>query len=147
MLALYLAIFDALCVFGIAMEVRAQLRQGVSDYLDIAHQTLKGMGAVGAGSAATALAIAIAVEGIMILAEFVKRRQLAQGIEIGMERGIERGIEQGIEQGMERGVKKGAKDAQERHAKIMREWAEENGIPVENLPKFDAPADSEDAAR
>ena len=75
----------------------------------------------------------------MILAEFVRRRQLAQGIEIGIERGIE--------QGMERGVKKGAKDAQERYDKMMREWAEKNGIPVENLPKFDAQADSEDAAR
>ena len=29
---------------------------------------------------------------------------------------------------------------------MMREWAAERGIPADELPAFDAPADSEDAA-
>ena len=70
----------------------------------------------------------------MVLAQFVKRKQLAEGIEIG------------VEQGVAQGVKQGAESAQQRHAKIMREWAAKRGIPADELPSFDAPADSEDAA-
>ena len=54
----------------------------------------------------------------MILAEFVKRRQLAQGIEIGMERGMERGIEQGIERGVKKGAKRRAGAPRQDYARV-----------------------------
>ena len=174
MIGVYFAIFGVVCGVGIFAEVRSQLSQlsqgAPVDYLETALRIIKGSGSVGIGAASIALTIAIAWEGIMVLAQFVKRRQLAegirigreqgleQGIEIGVERGVEqgreqgieigveRGIERGVERGMEQGVKKGAKDAQQRHAKMMREWAAERGIPADELPAFDAPADSEDAA-
>ena len=162
MLGLYMAIYCVICAAGIAAEIRSQLIKGSDDYIETALRVVKGAGSIGIGAASIALTIAIAWEGIMVLAQFVKRKQLAEGIQIGREQGIEQGKEQGIEIGVERGkeqgieigvergkkqgVKQGAESAQQRHAKIMREWAAKRGIPADELPSFDAPADSEDAA-
>ena len=154
MLGLYLAIYGVICAAGIAAEIRSQLIKGSDDYIETALRVVKGAGSIGIGAASIALTIAIAWEGIMVLAQFVKRKQIAegiqigreQGIEIGVERGKEQGVKQGIEQGVAQGVAQGAKSAQQRHAKIMREWAAKRGIPADELPSFDAQADSEDAA-
>ena len=67
----------------------------------------------------------------MVLAQFVKRKQLADGIKIGREQGREEGREEG------------AKDA----AETMREWAQKRGIPADELPDFNAPRGGEDDAR
>ena len=65
----------------------------------------------------------------MVLAAWVKRRQLKQGIEIGLEQGIEQGKEQGIEIGKKQGI---AEERKRTNAKL-RALAKEYGIPEEKL--------------
>ena len=117
MIGMYFAIFGVVCAVGIFAEVRSQLSrlsQGAPvDYLETALRIIKGSGSVGIGAASIALTIAIAWEGIMVLAQFVKRRQLAEGIRIGREQGLEQGIEQGREQGIEQGREQGIEQGRE----------------------------------
>ena len=83
----------------------------------------------------------------MVLAAWVKKKQLRQGIEIGMEQGIEQGKEIGIEQGIEQGKEIGRAEERKRANAKMRAWAKDameaqqqgKPIPFNELPLEDEP--------
>ena len=84
-------------------------------------QIIVGAGPISLGAAANSILVAISAEGIMVLAAWVKKRQLKQGIQIGVEQGKEIGR---------------AEERQRANAK-MRAWAKEKGIPPDELPTID----------
>ncbi len=84
-------------------------------------QIIVGAGPISLGAAANSILVAISAEGIMVLAAWVKKRQLKQGIQIGVEQGKEIGR---------------AEERQRANAK-MRAWAIEKGIPPDELPTID----------
>ena len=54
----------------------------------------------------------------MVLANWLRKKQLEEGIKIGRTEGVEIGVQ---------------KERKRTHAKL-RAWAKENGVPIENLP-------------
>lgn len=115
MVGAYFALFWIQCVVGISIDIYNQIALLPEIALtDIILQVIVGSGQVSLGAAANSFLVAISVEGIMVLAAWVKKRQY--------ERGFETGITQGI-----------AEERKRANAKI-RAWAEEKGIPIEELP-------------
>ena len=122
MVGVYFALFWIQCVAGIAISVYNQiwLRSDII-ITDTILQVIVGTGPISLGAAANSILIAISAEGIMVLAAWVKKRQLEQGIQIGVEQGKEIGR---------------AEERQRANAK-MRAWAKEKGIPPDELPTID----------
>ena len=126
MVGAYFALFWIQCVVGISIDIYNQITLLPEIALtDIILQVIVGSGQVSLGAAANSFLVAISVEEIMVLAAWVKKRQF--------ERGFETGVAQGITQGKEQGIAEGHKRA---NAKI-RAWAEEKGIPIEELPTIE----------
>ena len=122
MVGLYFALFWIQCVAGMAISVYNQILQ-TADYTfaDTMLHIIVGTGPISLGAAANSILVAISAEGIMVLAAWVKKRQLKQGIQIGVEQGKEIGR---------------AEERQRANAK-MRAWAIEKGIPPDELPTID----------
>ena len=118
MVGVYFALFWIQCVAGIAISVYNQILQA-ADYTlaDTILHIIVGTGPISLGAAANSILIAISAEGIMVLAAWVKKRQLEQGIQIGVEQGKEIGR---------------AEERKRANAK-MRALAKEYGIPEEKL--------------
>jgi hypothetical protein len=110
MVGVYFALFWIQCVAGIAISVYNQiwLRSDIT-ITDTMLQIIVGTGPISLGAAANSILIAISAEGIMVLAAWVKKRQLEQGIQIGR-----------------------AEERKRANAK-MRALAKEYGIPEEKL--------------
>ena len=126
MVGVYLVLFWVQCVVGIGINAYNQILQRAdSSIADITLQAIVGSEEVGIGAATNSLVVVITAEGIMVLAAWVKRRQLKEGIEIGKKQGIEQGIEQGKAQAHKRANAK------------LRAWAEEKGISIEELPNIE----------
>ena len=123
MVRLYFALFWIQCVAGMAISVYNQILQ-TADYTfaDTMLHIIVGAGPISLGAAANSILVAISAEGIMVLAAWVKKRQLKQGIQKGVELGR-------------------AEERKRVNAKL-RAWAKEKGIPLEELPISD---ESEDA--
>ena len=122
MVGAYFALFWIQCVAGIAINAYNQiwLRPDIT-ITDSILRIIVGTGPISLGAAANSILVAISAEGIMVLAAWVKKRQLKQGIQIGVEQGKEIGR---------------AEERQRANAK-MRAWAEEKGIPPDELPTID----------
>ena len=118
MVGIYLVIFWVQCVVGIGVIVYNQILLQYADntIADTVLHVILMSGAVGIGAATNSLLVAISAEGIMVLAAWVKKRQFAEGIEVGKEQGI-------------------AEERKRANAKL-RAWAEEKG-PLEELPEID----------
>ena len=122
MVGTYLVIFWVQCVVGIGINAYNQILQRAdSNIADIALQAIVGSEQIGIGAATNSLVVVITAEGIMVLAAWVKKRQFAEGVEVGKKQGIEQGKAQ----------------AHKRVNAKLREWAEEKGIPIEELPNIE----------
>ena len=123
MVGLYFALFWIQCVAGMAISVYNQILQ-TADYTfaDTILHIIVGTGPISLGAAANSILIAISAEGIMVLAAWVKKRQLEEGIQKGVELGR-------------------AEERKRANAKL-RALAKEYGIPEEKLEIED---ESEDA--
>ena len=123
MVGLYFALFWIQCVAGIAISVYNQILQ-TADYTfaDTMLHIIVGTGPISLGAAANSILVAISAEGIMVLAAWVKKRQLEEGIQKGVELGR-------------------AEERKRANAKL-RALAKEYGIPEEKLEIED---ESEDA--
>ena len=115
MVGLYFALFWIQCVAGIAINAYNQiwLRPDIT-ITDSILRIIVGTGPISLGAAANSILIALSAEGIMVLAAWVKKRQLKQGIEIGRAEGR-------------------AEERKRTNAKLHA-WAIEKGIPIEELP-------------
>ncbi len=114
MVGLYLVIFWVQCVVGVGINVYNQVWQRAdSSIADTILQVILVSGAVGIGAATNSLIVVITAEGIMVLAAWVKKRQFAEGVEVGK------------------------KQERKRTNAKLRAWAEERGIPIEELPKIE----------
>ena len=119
MVGIYLVIFWVQCVVGIGISVYNQIWQRADDNLaDTILQIILVSGEVGIGAATNSLLVVISAEGIMVLAAWVKKRQFAEGVEVGMEQGKEIGR---------------AEERKRANAKL-RALAKEYGIPEDKLP-------------
>ena len=122
MVGLYFALFWIQCVAGRVISVYNQIWLSPDNTLTGAIlQIIVGTGPISLGAAANSILVAISAEGVMVLAAWVKKRQLKQGIQIGVEQGKEIGR---------------AEERQRANAK-MRAWAIEKGIPPDELPTID----------
>lgn len=93
MVGLYLVLFWVQCVVGISINAYNQIWQRAdSSIADTILQVILVSGAVGIGAATNSLIVVITAEGIMVLAAWVKKKQFAEGIEVGKKQGIEQGI-------------------------------------------------------
>lgn len=89
MVGLYLVIFWVQCVVGVGINVYNQVWQRAdSSIADTILQVILVSGAVGIGAATNSLIVVITAEGIMVLAAWVKKRQFAEGVEVGKKQGI-----------------------------------------------------------
>ena len=122
MVGVYFALFWIQCVAGIAINAYNQIwLRPDNTVINSIMQIIVGTGPISLGAAANSILVAISAEGIMVLAAWVKKRQLKQGIQIGVEQGKEIGR---------------AEERQRANAK-MRAWAKEKGIPPDELPTID----------
>ena len=84
MVGVYFALFWIQCVAGITISVYNQILQAADyTFADTILHIIVGTGPISLGAAANSILIAISAEGIMVLAAWVKKRQLEQGIQIG----------------------------------------------------------------
>ena len=90
------ALFWVQCVAGIAINAYNQiwLRPDIT-ITDSILRIIVGTGPISLGAAANSILIALSAEGIMVLAAWVKKRQLKQGIEIGLAEGRATGRAEG----------------------------------------------------
>ena len=136
----YFVIFLLQYAPGVALEAYTQWPPAADGALAMAQAAVaivKGSGPIGMGAATNALAIAMIVEGAMVLAKIISMHQREEGFRQGRTQGREEGLEQGIEQERERRNKAN----KQRNAKL-RALAEKYGIPESELPIADV--DSED---
>ena len=96
MVGAYFALFWIQCVAGIAINAYNQiwLRPDIT-ITDSILRIIVGTGPISLGAAANSILIALSAEGIMVLAAWVKKRQLKQGIEIGLAEGRATGRAEG----------------------------------------------------
>ena len=123
MVGLYLVTFWLQCIVGIGINFYNQIWQRADNSLvDIVQQAIVGSEEVGIGAATNSLIVVLSAEGIMVLAEWVKKKQFKEGVEVG------------IKQGRAQGIKQGAAAERKRVNAKLRAWAKEHGIPEEKLP-------------
>lgn len=114
MVGAYFALFWIQCIVGISINIYNQIALLPEIALtDIILQVIVGSGQVSLGAAANSFLVAVSVEGIMVLAAWVKKRQFEQGFATGMTQGA-------------------AKERKRNNAKL-RALAKEYGIPEEKL--------------
>lgn len=137
MTGVYFAVFWVQSVVGIAINTYNEIWRSPNNTVpDAVLNSIVESGPISLGAAGNALVVAITVEGfLMVLAAIIKRRQF--------EEGVEQGIEIGREQGIEIGRKEGRARERKRANAKLRSWAEEKGIPFEDLPKDDEPEDED----
>ena len=122
----YFAIFLAQYIPLVAMEAYARIQQAQGDsFSEIARDIVRASGPLGGGAAMNALAVALCVEAIMVLASWLRKQQLEEGIKIGRTEGVEIGVQKERER---------ANIERKRSNAKLRAWAKENGVPIENLP-------------
>ena len=126
MVGLYLALFWAQCIIGIGINAyNLALQRADSGLADTVLQAIVGSEKIGIGAATNSLIIVITVEGILVLASYFKKKWQ----------------EEDIAKGIEIGVKQGAAAERKRTNAKLRVWAEERGIPIEELPIDDEDED------
>ena len=64
-----------------------------------------------------------------------------EGVELGVERGRKEGVEIGVERGVAQGREEGVQQARRQHSAKLRAWAEERGIPADDLPELGEPSE------
>ena len=107
---------------GIGINAYNQILQRADNSIaDIALQVIVGSEEVGIGAATNSLIVVITAEGIMVLAAWVKKRQFAEGVEVGK--------------------KQGEAKARKRFNAKLRALGEEYGIPDDKLPIEDEDED------
>ena len=128
----YFAMYLVQYVPSVAFEAYTHFQQrAVEETLPrVIVEVIKASGPIGLGAAMNAAAIAIMMEGVMVLASIISERKRREGFKQGIEQGVAQGIEQGVAQGIEQGVKQ---ERERSNAKI-RELAEKYGIPEDELP-------------
>ena len=134
----YFVLFLVQYAPGVALTAYTQWPASASDATAIALALsavgiIEASGAIGLGAAANALAIAMIVEGAMVLAKIISMHQ--------REEGFRQGVKQGREEGVEQERQRRNKANQQRNAKL-RALAEKYGIPESELPIADV--DGED---
>ena len=119
MVGLYLFLFWIQCIVGVCVIVYNQIlwQHAGNNLADTILQVILMSGAVGIGAATNSIVVVITVEGILVLAEWVKKKQFKEGVEVGKKQGIEQGA---------------AAERKRANAKL-RALAEEYGIPEEKL--------------
>ena len=111
MMGAYIILFCVQWVAGMAIEIRYQIWQRADNTLaDAVLEIIKESGAIGTGAAANSIAIALMLEGIMVLAQMLRKRQ------------------------EEEAYRKGVAEERRRKNKELRDWAKEKGIPLEDVP-------------
>ena len=133
------ALFWVQCVAGIAINAYNQiwLRPDIT-ITDSILRIIVGTGPISLGAAANSILIALSAEGIMVLAAWVKKRQLKQGIEIGLAEGRATGRAEGRATGRAEGRAEERKLANAR----LHAWAKDameaqrqgRPIPFDELP-------------
>lgn len=119
MMGAYVVLFCVQWVAGMAIEIYYQIWQRADNTLaNAVLEIIKESGAIGTGAAANSIAIALMLEGIMVLAQMIKKKREAEAYR----RGVTQGREEGVT--LER----------RRKNKEFINWAKEKGIPVEDLP-------------
>lgn len=115
MMGAYVILFCVQWVAGMALEIYYQIWQRADNTLaDAVLEIIKESGAIGTGAAANSIAIALMLEGIMVLAQMIKKKREAEARRKGIEEGITLGRRQ--------------------KNKEVRDWAREKGIPLEDAP-------------
>ena len=141
----YFVLFLVQYAPGVALEAYTHWPQPTDGALAMAQAAVaivKASGPIGMGAATNALAIAMIVEGAMVLAKIISMHQREEGFRQGVKQGREEGIEQGVQQGIELGVEQGVQQERKRSNAKLRALAEEYGIPESELPLADV--DGED---
>ncbi len=136
----YFVIFLLQYAPGVALEAYTQWQQPADGTLAMARTAVsivKASGPIGIGSATNALAIAMIVEGVMVLAKIISMHQREEGFR----QGVKQGVQQGIEQERQRRQRLN-KTRKQRNAKL-RALAEQYGIPEAELPLEDVDVDDD----
>lgn len=114
MVGVFFTLFWIQCIASIAINAYNQIWLRTDVMLtDAILQTIMATGPISLGAAANSFLVAISVEGTMVMAAWVKKRQFAEGVEVGK------------------------KQERKRTNAKLRAWAEERGIPIEDLPKIE----------
>ncbi|MYC08099.1 MAG: hypothetical protein F4X57_13160 [Chloroflexi bacterium] len=122
MVGVYLVIFWVQCLVGVGINTYNQILQRADlSIADIVLQIIVGSEEIGIGAATNSLIVVITAEGIMVLAAWVKKRQFAEGVEVGK--------------------KQGKAEERKRVNAKWRDLAEEFGIPEDRMPKDDESED------
>ena len=132
MVGVYLVLFWFQCVVGIGINLYNQIWIWQQADINIAETILQVIlisGAVGIGAATNSLVVVLTAEGTMALAEWVRKKQFKEGVEVGKKEGLEAGIEQGIEKGKEMG----RSEERKRISAMLRALGEEYDIPEDKL--------------
>ena len=118
MMGAYVILFCVQWVAGMAIEIYHQIWQRPDNTLaNAVLEIIKESGAIGTGAAANSIAIALMLEGIMVLAQIIKKKREAEARRQGIEEGITLGRRQ--------------------MAKEYIALAKEKGIPLEDLSSED----------
>ena len=120
----YFVLFLVQYAPGVALEAYTHWPQPTDGALAMAQAAVaivKASGPIGMGAATNALAIAMIVEGAMVLAKIISMHQR--------------------EEGFRQGVKQGVKQERKRGNARLRALAEEYGIPEAELPLADVDED------
>ena len=120
MVGVYLVLFWVQCVVGIGINLYNQIWIWQQADINIAETILQVIlisGAVGIGAATNSLVVVLTAEGTMALAEWVRKKQFKEGIEVGKKQGVEVGEAR----------------ARKRYNAKLRVLAKEYGIPEEKL--------------
>lgn len=140
MVGVYLVLFWIQCVVGIGINLYNQIWIWQQADINIAETILQVIlisGAVGIGAATNSLVVVLTAEGTMALAEWVRKKQFKEGVEVGKKEGIEQGIEQGLEKGIEQGIEQGKEmgrsEERKRISAMLRALGEEYDIPEDKL--------------
>ena len=123
----YFVIFLLQYAPGVALEAYAHWPPAADGALATARTAaaiVKASGPIGVGSATNALAIAMIVEGVMVLAKIISMHQR------------EEGFRQGVKHGIEQERKRRNQERKRRNAEL-RALAEKYGIPEAELPIAD----------
>ena len=111
MMGAYVILFCVQWVAGMAIEIYHQIWQRADNTLaNAVLEVIKESGAIGTGAAANSIAIALMLEGIMVLAQMIKKKREAEA------------------------YRRGVAEERRRKSKELREWAKEKGIPLEDVP-------------
>ena len=121
-MGVYLVISWVQCVVGVGINTYNQILQRADlSIADIVLQIIVGSEEIGIGAATNSLVVVITAEGIMVLAAWVKKKQFAEGVEVGK--------------------KQGKAEERERVNAQWKDLAEEFGIPEDRIPKDDESED------